>query len=114
MRIDWNNLKTGDVVLTRNGQRFVIGQVITRDLPIDFNLRTQPCVIAASKEHFTNDVCAMWYFLFAEGNHFTNLQESISNKRDGHSNLLAYYTGCTPSEYDVIGYYKGYTQQSLW
>lgn len=52
MRTDWENLKAGDVVQARNGQRFTIGQVITRDLPIDLDRNTKPCVIAASQERF--------------------------------------------------------------
>ncbi len=113
MRTDWDKLRAGDVVQTRNGQRFVIGQVITRDLPIDFNMGQRPCVIAASTDRFEDDMYAMWYFLFSDGNHFTNLQDAVSNKRDGHGNLMSYYTGCIPSQYDAIGYYKGYVQQSL-
>ena len=53
MRTDWENLKAGDVVVTRNGQRFVIGQVITRDLPIDLERHTKPCIIAKTNCAFS-------------------------------------------------------------
>ena len=111
MRTDWENLKAGDVVQTRNGQRFTIGQVITRDLPIDLERHTKPCVIAASQERFAEDEGAMWYFLYPEGNHFASLQSAlVTNSRRGE--FIA-YTGCTPSPFDAIGYYKGFVQQSL-
>ena len=114
MRTDWQNIKAGDVVVARNGQRFVIGQVITRDLPIDCDLHTKPCVIAASREPFNEDEFGMWYFLFDEGNHLTHLQTAFSGKYDRRTGAgINYYTGCTPSPFDVIGYYKGFVQQSL-
>ncbi len=111
MRTDWQNMKAGDVVQSRNGQRFVIGQVITRDLPIDLERHTKPCVIAASQERFAEDEGAMWYFLYPEGNHFARLQRTlVCSSRRGE--FIA-YTGCTPSPFDAIGYYKGFVQQSL-
>ena len=111
MRTDWQNMKAGDVVQSRNGQRFVIGQVITRDLPIDLERHTKPCVIAASQERFAEDEGAMWYFLYPEGNHFAHMQETYVT--GGRRGIFTAYTGCTPSPFDAIGYYKGFVQQSL-
>ena len=111
MRTDWQNMKAGDVVQARNGQRLTIAQVITRDLPIDFNRNTKPCVIAASREHFDDDKAGMWYFIFDEGNYYSKMHTTyVTGGRRGE---FAFYSGCTPSPYDAIGYYKGFVQQSL-
>lgn len=111
MRTDWENLKAGDVVQARNGQRFTIGKVITRDLPIDLDRNTKPCVIAASQERFAEDEGAMWYFLYPEGNHFAHMQ--VTYVFGGRRAPFTFYSGCKPSPFDAIGYYKGFVQQSL-
>lgn len=114
MRTDWENLRAGDVVITRSGQQLAIAQVITQYLPIDFCLNTKPCVIAASSEALHDGEPAMWYFLFPEGNYFANLQTAFSGKHDKQfGNTIDYYTGCAPSPNDAVGYFKGYVQQSL-
>lgn len=107
MRTDFENLHPGDVVQTRNGERFTITDCATLHLPIDRFLNTAPCMVAATKEH-------LWYFLYPDANHFLGLQLECSDKIDSHTGgKIDYYAGCNPSPMDVVGYYKGFVQLSL-
>lgn len=107
MRTDFENLQPGDIVETRNGERFAIVDCMTLHLPIDRFLNTVSCMVAATKED-------IWYFLFPNANHFSGLQMACSDKRDRRTgNRIDYYAGCKPSPMDVVGYYKTFVQLSL-